>query len=68
MGDVVIIPAGVAHRCVEEKGGFMMVGAYPRGAPQWDMNYGGEGKKIDRTVPMDPVQGNKEDGLVGLWK
>lgn len=67
-GDVVVIPAGVAHRCLEEKGGFMMVGAYPQGAPQWDMNYGGEGKNIETAVPMDPVLGDSTDGLKGLWK
>lgn len=71
-GDVIVIPAGVAHRCVNEKGGFTMVGAYPRGSRQWDMNYGGEhpgGDGVERTVPAaDPVWGEDENGLLGTWK
>jgi len=68
-GDALIIPCGVAHRCVEDRGGFMMVGAYPQGAKQWDLNYGGEGKELQATLPeMDPVLGESEEGLRGLWK
>jgi len=68
-GDVVVIPAGVSHRCVEEEGGFSMVGAYPRGAKQWDMNYGGEKVDVEQGVPeKDPVLGDSEQGLKGLWK
>ncbi|KAK9825331.1 hypothetical protein WJX74_010061 [Apatococcus lobatus] len=35
-GDVLVIPAGVAHKQVKSSGGFTMVGAYPVGAPHWD--------------------------------
>lgn len=38
-GDVVIVPAGVAHRLLEDYGGFQMVGSYPVGK-NWDMCYG----------------------------
>ena len=68
-GDVLVIPSGVAHRCVEEKNGFQMVGAYPEGAKQWDMKYGGEIGKTDTSIPeFDPFLGNDEQGLKGLWK
>jgi uncharacterized protein YjlB len=50
VGDVVVIPAGVAHCALKESGGFCMVGSYPevqliglklmKGAAQWDMCYG----------------------------
>lgn len=45
-GDVIIVPAGVAHRLLEDQsgssgGGYAMVGSYPRGK-QWDMCYGAE--------------------------
>ena len=44
-GDVVIIPAGVSHRLLEElEKPFEMVGSYPEGC-EWDMCYGKEGEK-----------------------
>lgn len=47
-GDVVIVPAGVAHRLVEDLSegheGFEMVGSYPLGK-EWDMCYGKEGEE-----------------------
>lgn len=44
-GDVMIVPAGVGHRLVEDvDGGFMMAGSYPRGR-DWDMCYGKEGEE-----------------------
>jgi len=68
-GDVIVVPCGVAHGCVEEMGGFTMVGAYPEGAKQWDLNYGGEGKELQAKLPaMDPVLGDSDEGLKGLWK
>ncbi|KAL4067402.1 hypothetical protein V8B97DRAFT_2024980 [Scleroderma yunnanense] len=39
-GDVIIIPAGVAHRSLEDlEGNFLMVGSYPV-RKNWDMCYG----------------------------
>jgi uncharacterized protein YjlB len=39
-GDVVVVPAGVAHRLLDDlDGGFSMVGCYPKGN-SWDMCYG----------------------------
>lgn len=44
-GDVVIVPAGVGHRLLEDmQGGFEMVGAYQKGQ-SWDMCYGNEGEE-----------------------
>ncbi|KAF2684162.1 hypothetical protein K458DRAFT_303164 [Lentithecium fluviatile CBS 122367] len=72
-GDMVVVPAGVGHRLLEdrgEEGEFMMVGAYPRGC-SWDMCYGKEGEeeKARRVggvgwFELDPLYG--EDGPV-LW-
>ncbi|KAF2747877.1 hypothetical protein M011DRAFT_467466 [Sporormia fimetaria CBS 119925] len=73
-GDMVVVPAGVAHRLVRDVGekqgeGFMMVGAYPEGC-EWDMCYGEEGEKKEEAVKSvqwlkrDPLYG--EDGPV-LW-
>ena len=69
VGDVLVIPSGVAHRALEDSGGFQMVGAYPEGAKEWDMNYGGEHHGVEKSIPsLDPVNGTSKDGLLGLWK
>ena len=73
-GDVVIIPAGVAHMNESSSADFACVGAYPDGT-DYDMNYGkiGERPKADDAIrklalpSCDPVYG--EDGpLRKLWK
>lgn len=64
---MVVIPAGVAHRLMEDlEGGFQMVGCYPNGC-SWDMKYGRKGeeeaiKGIETLgwFERDPVYG--EDG------
>jgi len=72
-GDVIIIPAGVAHKNMGSSSDFRCVGAYPAGQ-DWDMNYGrpGERPKADQNIAMvplpqtDPVYGS--DGpLVRGW-
>jgi uncharacterized protein YjlB len=73
-GDVVVIPAGVAHKRVEASPDFRVVGAYPRGQ-SWDMCYGrpGERPAADRRIAEladpeeDPVQG-AGGALCRLWK
>jgi uncharacterized protein YjlB len=37
-GDVVVVPAGVGHRLLEDYGGFQMVGSYPKGH-DWDVSH-----------------------------
>ncbi|CAK4032650.1 cupin domain-containing [Lecanosticta acicola] len=47
-GDVIVIPAGVSHRLLEDlDGGFEMVGSYPEGSGcrRWDMCYGRPGEE-----------------------
>jgi uncharacterized protein YjlB len=60
-GDVIVLPAGVAHRLLEDLGGFEMVGSYPPGK-SWDMCYGkqGEEEKVRKigSIPWftkDPI-------------
>lgn len=73
-GDVVVIPAGVAHKNLGASSDFLVVGAYPAGQ-HYDMNYGkpGERPRADRNiaeVPLpdsDPVYG-KDGPLVEHWK
>ncbi len=63
-GDVVIIPAGVAHKNLGSDPDFRVVGAYPMGQ-SWDMCYGEpqERPRADRNIARvalpgsDPVHG-----------
>ena len=69
-GDVVVVPAGVGHRLLEErKRPFVMVGSYPRGF-EWDMCHGtdGEEEKIEGIKSLawfdaDPVYGKEGPAL-----
>jgi len=72
-GDIVIIPAGVAHKNLGSTADFGVVGAYPDGR-EWDMNYGkaSERPATDRAIvrvplpPQDPVYG-VEGPLFDHW-
>ncbi|HEV8246538.1 MAG TPA: cupin domain-containing protein [Polyangiaceae bacterium] len=63
-GDVLVIPAGVAHKNVEAGRSFRVVGAYANGA-DYDMNSGREGERplADERIAQlprpeaDPVHG-----------
>ncbi|KAK3934993.1 hypothetical protein QBC46DRAFT_398492 [Diplogelasinospora grovesii] len=63
-GDVLILPAGVAHRLLSEVDGFEMVGSYPPDTKDWDMCFGdGDRESIDGRIKRvrwfegDPVYG-----------
>ena len=72
-GDVLIIPAGVAHINLGKENDVICVGAYPDGT-DYDMNYGKphERPRADHniaTLPLpktDPVFG-KKGGLSKIW-
>ena len=73
-GDVIIIPAGVSHKNLDQSPDFRCVGAYPAGQSP-DMQYGKSGERplADqniRSVPLpktDPVFG--ENGpLLEIWQ
>jgi uncharacterized protein YjlB len=73
-GDVLVIPAGVAHKNLGAENAVAVVGAYPSGR-DYDMNYGkpGERPRTDehiKKVPVpakDPVFG-RDKGLFKIWK
>lgn len=72
-GDVIVIPAGVAHKRVEASEDFLVVGAYPDGE-EYDMKYGllneiqeAEENIQNASVPFtDPVYG-KNGPLTTIW-
>jgi uncharacterized protein YjlB len=68
-GDVVVLPAGVGHRLLEDYGGFQMVGSYLNGH-NWDMCYGREGeeRKVEairdlKWFTRDPIYGDDGPAL-----
>jgi len=69
-GDVIIVPAGVGHRLLEDlDGGFQMVGSYPPGK-QWDMCYGKPGEEEEigaikqlEWFTVDPIYGAEGPSL-----
>ncbi|GAM84419.1 hypothetical protein ANO11243_024150 [Dothideomycetidae sp. 11243] len=63
-GDVVLIPAGTAHRLLEDlEGGFEMVGCYPPGC-QWDMCYGTEDEG-DKAASIERLEWFDRDPVYG---
>lgn len=72
-GDVIIVPAGVAHKNIEQSPDFKVVGAYPAGQIP-DMKYGKPGERpiADENIRSvmlpknDPVY-NKSGPLIQRW-
>lgn len=62
-GDVMVLPAGMAHRLLEDFGGFQMVGSYPKGC-DWDMCYGREGEE-GKTKSIRDVKWFERDPIYG---
>lgn len=63
-GDVIIVPAGVGHRLLDDfNSGFQMVGSYPRGK-QWDMCYGNEDEE-ERVKRINDLGWFDKDPLYG---
>lgn len=72
-GDLVILPAGIAHKRIDSGSGFAVLGAYPE-KQHWDMNYGkpeelNSAKRNIAAVKLprnDPVFGGKSKLFV-FW-
>ena len=63
-GDVMVVPAGVAHHLLEDiGGGFSMVGSYPIGK-SWDMCYGHEGEE-DQVKGIGSLGWFQKDPIYG---
>jgi uncharacterized protein YjlB len=73
-GDLVVLPAGTAHKLIDSGDGFAVVGAYPDGQ-NWDMNYGKETETESAKQNISRVALPKNDPVFGakgkmfeLWK
>jgi len=72
-GDVIIIPAGVGHKCLSHSVDFSVVGAYPNGVSA-DMKKGEEGERPQADINIsqvpipdtDPILG-MENGILEIW-
>jgi uncharacterized protein YjlB len=73
-GDVILIPAGVAHRNLGKEKDIICIGGYP-GGKDYDMQYGRDEERpaADERIAQvkiprfDPVTG-KPDPLNAIWK
>lgn len=65
VGDVIVIPAGVAHKNLGSIGGVGVVGAYPIGQ-DWDMNYGKPGERPSADGNIRRVALPKADPVYGI--
>lgn len=73
-GDVLVIPAGVAHKNLGAENDVSVIGAYPNGR-DYDMNYGRPGERpgADKNISKVPVRVNdpvfgRDKGLFKIWK
>jgi uncharacterized protein YjlB len=73
-GDVIVIPAGVGHKCLSHSPNFTVVGAYPEGkSPDLLKGQPGERPQADHNIAKvqlpasDPILGDN-GGLVEIWK
>ena len=72
-GDVLVIPAGVAHKNMGAENSVGVIGAYPEGR-DYDMNYGkpGERPRTDQNIKKVPVPSGDplgwKNGLTQIWK
>jgi len=73
-GDAIVIPAGVAHKCLECSADFLVVGSYPPGQ-DWDLLTGDRGDRPGADARIggvalpqtDPVNG-PGGVLTELWR
>lgn len=63
-GDVLVLPAGVAHKNQGSGSQFLVVGAYPEGQ-QWDLKHGEEGERPEADRNIEQVSLPKTDPVYG---
>jgi len=72
-GDLLVLPAGTAHRAVTRSDDLVVVGAYPRGQADYDMCTGDKCTRAEEHIAetslpnSDPFFG-REGPLVHIWQ
>jgi uncharacterized protein YjlB len=73
-GDIVVIPAGVAHKNLGNENSVICIGGYPEGRA-YDIKYGipEERPQADRNIAAVPIPvtgplKGKDDDLLRIWK
>lgn len=64
-GDVLVLPAGTGHRCVECSKDFLVVGAYPCGQEDYDIQRPGSANHADSRARIASVALPQADPLGG---
>jgi uncharacterized protein YjlB len=73
-GDIIVIPAGVGHKCIDHTDDFTVVGAYPNGMnPDLKRGEKSERPEADQNISAVPVPDTdpllgKSGGLIKSWK
>jgi len=63
-GDVIVLPAGTGHKCLESSNGFSVIGAYPNGM-DYNMKYGKPGERPEVLEDIKHVPLPNEDPIFG---
>lgn len=64
-GDVLVLPAGTGHRCVERSRDFRVVGAYAAGRA-YDMRYGKADERPEVDLAIERVPLPEQDPVFGV--
>lgn len=64
-GDVLVLPAGTGHRCVEHSADFVVVGAYPHGQEDYEIQRPASGSHARTLMRIAQVPLPEQDPLAG---
>ncbi|CAM3321966.1 hypothetical protein GCM10011247_16340 [Pseudomonas plecoglossicida] len=66
VGDVLVLPAGTGHRCVEASSDFLVVGAYPRGQEDYDIQRPERAAHKRALARISATTGPEQDPVSGV--
>ena len=70
-GDVLVLPAGTGHRCIECSDDFLVVGAYPHGQEDYDIqrpDSAAHQRALERIAKVPQPEQDPVSGLHGALK